>query len=146
MLPRNFPHPGLDPARNARVRQQRLAVADASIRYHAPARYDDRIRVETTLDITATLFPRRTVPSVGLAPLTSMYFVGENDREQPDPFRPEVHDSDGLMVATGNGEWIWRPLLNPKHPLTTSFSMKDLRGYQKSAKKAVKRAKKKMPF
>ena len=27
-----------------------LAVADASIRYHAPARYDDRIRVETTLD------------------------------------------------------------------------------------------------
>ncbi len=27
----------------------RLAVADASIRYHAPARYDDRIRVDTTL-------------------------------------------------------------------------------------------------
>src|SRR5688500_7152527 len=27
-----------------------LAVADTSIRYHAPARYDDRIRVETTLD------------------------------------------------------------------------------------------------
>ncbi|HET7457686.1 MAG TPA: thioesterase family protein [Gemmatimonadaceae bacterium] len=26
-----------------------LAVADASIRYHAPARYDDMIRVETTL-------------------------------------------------------------------------------------------------
>jgi acyl-CoA thioester hydrolase len=27
-----------------------LAVADASIRYHAPARYDDRVRVETTLE------------------------------------------------------------------------------------------------
>ena len=26
-----------------------LAVADASLRYHAPARYDDRVRVETTL-------------------------------------------------------------------------------------------------
>ncbi|MBV6521361.1 MAG: putative esterase [Gemmatimonadaceae bacterium] len=26
-----------------------LAVADASLRYHAPARYDDRIRVRTTL-------------------------------------------------------------------------------------------------
>ena len=26
-----------------------LAVAEASIRYHAPARYDDRIRVETRL-------------------------------------------------------------------------------------------------
>jgi acyl-CoA thioester hydrolase len=27
----------------------RLAVADASMRYHAPARYDDVVRVETTL-------------------------------------------------------------------------------------------------
>ncbi len=26
-----------------------LAVADASLRYHAPARYDDIVRVETTL-------------------------------------------------------------------------------------------------
>ena len=26
-----------------------LAVADASIRFHAPARYDDRVRVHTTL-------------------------------------------------------------------------------------------------
>lgn len=26
-----------------------LAVADASLRYHAPARYDDMVRVETTL-------------------------------------------------------------------------------------------------
>ena len=26
-----------------------LAVADASLRYHAPARYDDLVRVETTL-------------------------------------------------------------------------------------------------
>lgn len=26
-----------------------LAVADASLRYHAPARYDDRIRIETSL-------------------------------------------------------------------------------------------------
>jgi acyl-CoA thioester hydrolase len=30
-------------------RGTRLAVAEATIRYHAPARYDDLIRVETTL-------------------------------------------------------------------------------------------------
>ena len=30
-------------------RGTRLVVADASLRYHAPARYDDIIRVETTL-------------------------------------------------------------------------------------------------
>jgi acyl-CoA thioester hydrolase len=31
------------------ARGTRLAVADAAIRYHAPARYDDLIRVATTL-------------------------------------------------------------------------------------------------
>lgn len=30
-------------------RGTRLAVAEASLRYHAPARYDDIVRVETTL-------------------------------------------------------------------------------------------------
>jgi glucans biosynthesis protein len=33
------------------------------------------------------------------------------------------------MVATGDGEWIWRPLVNPKQTLTTSFSMQKLRGF-----------------
>ena len=31
-----------------------------------------------------------------------------------DDFRPEVHDSDGLMTQTGTGEWLWRPLVNPR--------------------------------
>jgi glucans biosynthesis protein len=33
------------------------------------------------------------------------------------------------MVATGDGEWLWRPLLNPRQTLTTSFSMRKLRGF-----------------
>jgi glucans biosynthesis protein len=57
-----------------------------------------------------------------------MFAFGENQPHRTD-FRPEVHDSDGLMVATGDGEWIWRPLLNPKQTLTTSFSMSSLRGF-----------------
>jgi glucans biosynthesis protein len=40
-----------------------------------------------------------------------------------------VHDSDGLMVATGDGEWLWRPLINPKRTLVTSFAMRDLKGF-----------------
>ena len=32
----------------------RLAVAEASVRYHAPARYDDRVRVETTVERVAS--------------------------------------------------------------------------------------------
>src|SRR5690606_26832548 len=44
-------------------------------------------------------------------------------------YRPEVHDSDGLSVHAGSGEWIWRPLVNPRRVLTTSFAMEDVRGF-----------------
>src|SRR5919112_1674691 len=81
---------------------------------------------ETVMDVRARLFLREKVATLGIAPLTSMFFFGENQPHRTD-FRPEVHDSDGLMVATGDGEWIWRPLLNPKQVITTSFSMQKLR-------------------
>ncbi|MFL6549870.1 MAG: glucan biosynthesis protein [Povalibacter sp.] len=83
---------------------------------------------ETIMNVRARLYLRAPVTTLGIAPLTSMYFFGENQPHRSD-FRPEVHDSDGLMVATGTGEWIWRPLVNPKQTLATSFSMPDLRGF-----------------
>jgi glucans biosynthesis protein len=83
---------------------------------------------ETVMNVRTRLFLRSGVATLGVAPLTSMFFFGENQPHRTD-FRPEVHDSDGLMVATGDGEWIWRPLLNPKQILTTSFSMRDPRGF-----------------
>jgi glucans biosynthesis protein len=69
---------------------------------------------ETTVAVGSTLFPRVDLPKLGVAPLTSMFFYGENDREHYRGFRPEVHDSDGLLIRTSVGEWTWRPLLNPK--------------------------------
>jgi glucans biosynthesis protein len=83
---------------------------------------------ETVMDVRARIFLREPVATLGLAPLTSMYFFGENQPHRTD-FRPEVHDSDGLMIETGEGEWIWRPLVNPKAPLATSFSTKRVRGF-----------------
>ncbi len=83
---------------------------------------------ETVIDVRSRIFLRGGVATLGIAPLTSMFFFGENQPHRTD-FRPEVHDSDGLMAATGDGEWIWRPLLNPKQTLTTSFSMRTLVGF-----------------
>jgi glucans biosynthesis protein len=83
---------------------------------------------ETIVEVRARLYLRSAVATLGIAPLTSMYQFGENQPHRVD-FRPEVHDSDGLMVATGDGEWIWRPLINPSQVLTTSFSMRELRGF-----------------
>jgi glucans biosynthesis protein len=58
-----------------------------------------------------------------------MYLYGENQPGSGDGFRPEVHDSDGLSIASGNGEWIWRPLVNPKRLLVTSFTLPMTRGF-----------------
>jgi len=40
-----------------------------------------------------------------------------------------VHDSDGLSMQSGTGEWIWRPLVNPKRLLVTSFAMTNPVGF-----------------
>ena len=61
---------------------------------------------ETFIDVNVTLFARKPTPALGLAPLSSMYFVGKADRRFADDFRGELHDSDGLLMHTGAGEWI----------------------------------------
>jgi glucans biosynthesis protein len=77
---------------------------------------------DTAMDVRARLYMRENVTTLGIAPLTSMYFFGENGRPPTDDYRPEVHDSDGLSVQSGTGEWLWRPLVNPKRLLVTSFA------------------------
>jgi glucans biosynthesis protein len=44
-------------------------------------------------------------------------------------YRPALHDSEGLSIHAGNGEWIWRPLNNPKHLAVSNFSVENPRGF-----------------
>src|ERR1700712_444270 len=74
---------------------------------------------ETVMQVTARLYLRDKIGKLGIAPLTSMYTFGENQPGRDD-YRPEVHDSDGLSIEAADGEWIWRPLVNPKRLLVTS--------------------------
>lgn len=83
----------------------------------------------TVMTIEAHLFPRRAIERFGIAPLTSMYLYGENDHRADDDWRPEIHDSDGLEMWTGHGEWIWRPLLNPPYVLVNSYMDQTPRGF-----------------
>lgn len=86
---------------------------------------------ETIVDVRTRLFLRAgaaPVATLGIAPLTSMFQHGEN-APRAGEFRPEVHDSDGLMVATADGEWLWRPLINPNRVRTSSFSMSGIKGF-----------------
>lgn len=84
---------------------------------------------DSVVDVEAVLFPRRPIEKLGLAPLTSMFFTGENDRRFHDDYRSELHDSDGLMIHSGTGEWIWRPLRNPRRQAVSSFVERNMRGF-----------------
>jgi glucans biosynthesis protein len=81
------------------------------------------------MDVEATLFPRVDLTGVGLAPGTSMFFFGPNRRNEFDDYRPEVHDSDGLLIANGRGEILWRPLANPTTLQTSAFIDSAPRGF-----------------
>lgn len=83
----------------------------------------------TKISVRADLFSRTEIKKVGIAALTSMFFYGENKVKHVDDFRPEVHDSDGLLVETANKNWIWRPLTNHKQLRVSSFSLMNPNGF-----------------
>ncbi len=80
-------------------------------------------------DVEATIFARKDVARLGIAPLTSMYWYGKTNRRQAIDWRPEIHDSDGLALWTGAGERIWRPINNPFGVQTNTYLDNNPRGF-----------------
>ncbi|MEI4486442.1 glucan biosynthesis protein D [Frigidibacter sp. MR17.14] len=81
------------------------------------------------MEITARLFFRQPVERVGIGPLTSMYWYSETNRLVGFDWRPEIHDTDGLMMVMGSGEQVWRPLNNPPRVVTSSYVTENPRGF-----------------
>jgi len=81
------------------------------------------------VDVAATIYARKDVTRLGIAPLTSMYWYGENNRTYATDWRPEIHDSDGLAMWTGRNEHIWRPLINPRTVRTNSYLDMNPKGF-----------------
>jgi len=97
---------------------------------------------ETTLaDVDVILFFRdkkqilaantnaQPIKTIGLAPLTSMFWFGKNSERKFDDYRLEVHDADGLLMKMGNGETLWRPLDNPSVLRHQIFYAPDIKGF-----------------
>lgn len=114
----------------ADARQATLYALLESPRATGAFRFEIVPGAQTVTRVRARLFlrPGPTVARLGIAPLTSMFQHGENQPRAGD-FRPEVHDSDGLMIESGDGEWLWRPLQNPARPQVNSFELGQLRGF-----------------
>ncbi len=95
----------------------------------AAYRFTIRPGETTVFDVEMAIYPRVDLDHAGLAPMTSMFFFGPNDRKDVDDFRPSVHDSDGLAVFNGQGEELWRPLHNPRDLQISSFADRNPRGF-----------------
>ena len=84
---------------------------------------------DTIVDVHCVLFARHPLTRYGLGTLTSMYWFGENTVNHQGEFRPEVHDTDGLLVNRGDGSWLWRPLRNPPYLQEQRVLARHLRGF-----------------
>jgi len=103
--------------------------------------FDIRPGETTVAGVDAVLYFRTTntvhkvdpnhkpITTIGLAPLTSMFWFGKNSERRFDDYRPEVHDSDGLLMRMSKGETLWRPLDNPSVMRHQIFSAPDIRGF-----------------
>lgn len=85
--------------------------------------------VDMDVNVEATLFFRKPVEKLGIAPLTSMFLFGKNQPSDIVNYRPELHDSNGLSILTTDNQWIWRPLNNPKKLSFSLFSLTNPKGF-----------------
>ncbi len=92
-------------------------------------RFEIRPGRDTVMVVDAVLFPRVDLEEVGLAPGTSMYMFSPSERSGADDFRPQIHDSDGLLMVNGRGEQLWRPLANPVRLQISAFADRAPRGF-----------------
>jgi glucans biosynthesis protein len=83
----------------------------------------------TGMSVEMVLYPRRDIDKMGLAPLTSMFLFGPNDRGGFDDYRPAACDADGLAIANARGEIVWRPLTNPRELQVSVFDDAGPRGF-----------------
>ena len=95
----------------------------------------------TVADVTAELFFRepaqvhasdtnaRPVQTIGLAPMSSMFWIGKSSERKYDDYRPEVHDTDGLLAKMDGGEILWRPLDDPAVMRHQVFHAQNIRGF-----------------
>jgi glucans biosynthesis protein len=83
----------------------------------------------TSVDIHATLFFRKAVSQLGIAPFSSMYLYGENAKNHFGNFHPEIHDSDGIVIHHQDDTWTWRPLEQETQRQVNVFGAASLKGF-----------------
>lgn len=86
-------------------------------------------KLSTTFDITSRLHFRKVPEKLGIAPLTSMWMWGDALPGPKGDHRPEVHDSDGLLIKGADGQWSWRGFYRQNYPSLVRYPMDKLAGF-----------------
>lgn len=81
------------------------------------------------MDIENHLYARKDIQQLGIAPMTSMFSCGTNERRMCNTIHPQIHDSDRLAMWSGSGEWICRPLNNPQKLQFNAYQDENPRGF-----------------
>lgn len=84
---------------------------------------------QVVMQVENSLYPRKAIAQLGIAPMTSMFSCGTNERRMCNTYHPQIHDSDRLAIWSGEGEWIARPLNNPQKLSFSGFSDENPRGF-----------------
>lgn len=92
-------------------------------------RFDVSHFPNVVMTVACRLFMRRDVVRLGVAPLTSMYWYSQEARWARGDWRPEVHDSDGLLIHDKKGGAIWRTLTNPTSLNFAAFATQRPKGF-----------------
>lgn len=84
----------------------------------------------TEMEIETKIYPRAgsVATEIGVAPLTSMFFHGENSTQHYGDYRPEVHDSDGLLIQK-DSHWQWQPLAEVPYFNLQTTPVSELSGF-----------------
>jgi glucans biosynthesis protein len=83
----------------------------------------------TIIDTECTLFARVTVDNLGLATMSATSLSGPLDHRRPDDIRPMISEIDGVQMATGHNEWIWRATSNRDTLQISTFVDENPRGF-----------------
>jgi glucans biosynthesis protein len=81
------------------------------------------------IHVDAKLYFRAVPGKVAIAPLTSMWIWGDGLKGPPKDARPAVHDSDGLLVRSGENAWSWRAFARQDYPSVTTTEIEKLHGF-----------------
>ena len=92
-------------------------------------RFDITHYPRVVMDVTCRIFLRNDIARFGVAPLTSMYWYSQERRWAAGDWRPEVHDSDGLLIRGKDGAALWRPLTDPDEVRVTAFPADNMSGF-----------------